>query len=320
MSKNIFKKIKDLNKKDKKANEQDFDQRRIFWELYAGVSFFSIGVTVLTFSSHLTANSTTVPVYAPKSGLYFEIYQHFGIFMHHLLLALANNIHNPFAIGWAVIIITAIYKFIMSPILLYLNSLSSRRHEMINAIKPQLDMLRKNMTYNPLNKVQREKLDKLKTKLYQENHIPRDPTIWYILTGIISSFITVPLYQGIAYSPELKNSIFFVFKLGERSITLGIATALISLLSSLLQYIGLTPELRKQTQFLMYLIGPISVFVTCWFFPSIIGLYMLTSEFVYLIRTILSWNIMRPMIHKKYKDFNVKTIITQSKINHVVNN
>ena len=96
-------------------------------ELLTAMSFFSLGSMLITFSNRATARSGTVPVYAPKLGLYYDLYTHFGVMMHGVILTISSYINSPYAIGWAIIIVTLIYKFAIMPVNLYLSAQSAIR-------------------------------------------------------------------------------------------------------------------------------------------------------------------------------------------------
>ena len=291
-------------------------------QAYMAFLFIGLGTSILTFSSRLGANGgTAVPIYAPTHGLYYQLYIHFGILMHSFIVALSSFIHSPYAIGWAVVIITMCYKLAMMPFNLFISSQYMIRNEKMLHVKPQIDLITKILQTKPVNSEQRKKLDSLKKKVYQENHIPQKTILLTVISSIITSLITVPLYQGIAYSPELRKSAFFTFDLAKRSMPLAISVLIIAIITQIASYISYPPDVRKESSILSYLFSPISIFVTCFFFPSIIGLYNLVSQTMYLIRTIISRYVIRLMIHKHYlktENIKIKTIVTEKTIDEIM--
>lgn len=309
------------HKKKKQNQPQNNGIGKIMNELLTAMSFFSLGSMLVTFSNQASARGGTVPVYAPKSGLYFELYKHFGVVMHGIILAISGYIRSPYAIGWAIIIVTLIYKFAIMPINLYLSAQSAIRREKIAYLQPQFDKIDKEIEYRPLNNQQRKKLESLKKDIIKQNKVPQHLMIYYIIIGVITSMVTVPLYQGVAYSDDMKKATFFTIHLGQRSIAFAFGIALIAGIVSVVRFSGMTDIDRMFTPKSDFFLTPITLFVSAFFLPSILCLYWFGSQISSLLYSILSWHILKPLIHKNYLNYKKDDIIevaTDEKINEIL--
>lgn len=309
------------HKKKKQNQSQNNGMGKIMNELLTAMSFFSLGSMLLTFSSRVAARSGTVPVYAPKSGLYYELYKYFGIMIHGVILAISSYINSPHAIGWSIIIVTLIYKFTIMPINLYLSAQSAIRREKMAYLQPQFDKIDREIEYRPINNQQRKKFEALKKKIAKENKVPQHLEVYYIVIGLLTSMITVPLYQGVAYSNDMKKATFYAIHLGQRSIIFAFGIALLAGIVSVVRFSGMTDIDREFTPKVDFFLSPISLFASAFFLPSILCLYWFGSQISSLFYSILSWHILKPLIHKNYINYKKDDIIevaTDEKINEIL--
>lgn len=303
---------KKKNEQENKKDNHEQAKTSPLTKLMSGMTFFSLGSAMLVFSRRLSGPVQTVPVFAPKTGLYHYIYLHFGIGMHTFLIGIASLLHSPYAIGWSVIILTLIVKTLLMPFSFASTSLSAIRREKMHYVRPQLKLISETIATQPLLKPQREKLELLKQTVMKVNHVPEYRIILGInfIIGITLSFVTVPLYQAIAYAPEFKNAVFFSIALKSRSIPLATLVATMSAIAQIINYTGLTPEDRKYVPKIDYIASPIMLFMSSMFFPAILSLYWLTSQTFLAIRSAISWHILRKQIHKHYLSFKKSQIVT----------
>lgn len=311
-----------IEKKAERIMHKNNKKEKNLWAKFAGsMSFISIGTAFLTFSHNMSTHKTTVPVYAPKSGLYFWFYQTFGHFMRHILIALSGFFSQPNNIGWAVIVLTIIFKLLILPLNIATDRLSAVARERRNGVAKQKRLIADAIKYNPINAQQDKELKLLDKKIDNDNKIPRHLMAYFFGINFLTSWVTVPLYQVVAYSKNIQNKPFYAFNLGQRSIGLAITVALISAITSYIHYTGWTEDIKRSTANIEYFEGPLALFASTMFFPSIIGLYTLVSQIMSLFRAILSWYIMRPRIRKYYAQHReevIKIVVTPEMINKIL--
>lgn len=311
-------------KRHKKKNQKQPQNEgigKLINELLTAMSFFSLGSMLITFSNRATARSGTVPVYAPKSGLYYDLYTHFGVMMHGVILTISSYINSPYAIGWAIIIVTLIYKFAIMPVNLYLSAQSAIRREKMAYLKPQFDKINREINYRPINNQQRKKLEALKKEVIVQNKVPQHLEIYYIIIGLITSMITIPLYQGVAYSNDMKRATFYAIHLGQRSIAFAFGIALLAGIVSIVRFSGMTDIDREFTPKADFFLSPISLFASAFFLPSILCLYWFCSQVSALFYSILSWHVLKPLIHKNYLNFqkdDIVNVATDARIKEIL--
>lgn len=276
-------------------------------------------IVLFNLSDHLSSGKI-MHTYAPTNGPYYWLYilagQHFTAF----LIWMAKQFNLSY--GTAVCLFICFVRLIILP----LNAIGVKRSrensEKKKLIQSQIDKIQNIILYQPINSNQRKKLEALKKKCIDSVHI--DNRMWPIYTAIaIQIIVAIPLYQAIAYSKTLQNATFIGIDLSKRSLFFGLTASILCFIGILIRVSGMTNVQKKSLGFSSFWEAPLSVLFTGWFFPAIIGLYLLTTELFIVIQSIFEYHVLRIYIVHKYKKPNFskpETIVTDEVLKNILDN
>lgn len=294
---------KNKTKKEKAVKQTAMQQ------ISSSLSLLTLGLALIAFARKILAHKTTIFVYAPKHGLYHWLYTTAGQPLHIMLVNASHMISSPNAIGWAVIMITINIKLILMPFNYYMSAKNNVIKEKMKLLEPQLAKLNKVIHYYPLSKKERNDIDALRKEVIDKNKIPKVPIWMTVLVTIVESLVTIPLYQSIAYSKDISQGKFFFAALNKRSIVLAIFVGLMSLLATYTRMSGMDEERRLAEGKVKWFAPAIESFAVAYFFPAIIALYNLSSNFMRIIENYMVWHLGKKKVKKQYANADKNSII-----------
>lgn len=272
------------------------------------------------FNNRMNHHTTTLKVYAPKSGPYFWIYKYGSSYLHKVLEWLTQIFQTPDAFGWAVIVLTIIVKLISLFNRLLVAKMSINANQRQRSLQSQLDYIKKAMLYAPLTDQQTVQLKTLQNECLKKNKavVKRWP---YYINMILSIIIMTALYQSVAYSTSMHDIYFLGIDLSQRSALMTAISSLLYAISSIISWNQLGQEVRAKTSQIYYFITPVTTFLSGYFLPSIITLYWITSASCLIIQYIFTYWLIYPLFRKQAtKNFKPKTVITKDKVLNIIHN
>lgn len=271
------------------------------------------GLAILYFSKRLKSNVHMLPLYKPKTGLYFYIYKYIAVYLQSFIFIMQKWVSPAIS----VILITIIVKLILIPISLLISRYSLINNVHRQNIQPQLNLIDDTLRFEPVDKFQRTMLLNLKNKALVRNNAVMHQ--WPIYTNlIVQTLVITCLYQSIAYTDILRHSTFMNINLATPNTGMAILASTAYLLSNLAMTTGMTKKERSTLPLTTYWLTPTTIFCSGYFLPSIICLYWITSASFSTIENIINYWIMRPKLRKKETKWQPITVVTKDEINKIL--
>ncbi|TYC50620.1 membrane protein insertase YidC [Weissella muntiaci] len=210
------------------------------------------------------------------------------------------------AIGWSIVILTVVVRTIMLPLMVHQQRLATIQQEKMRMLQPQLTKVQaaQKAATNPADQ---QRASAAMMSIYRENNVS-------LLGGmnfaalIIQWPIFFGLYQAIQHAKGISSTAFFGITLGDKSITLAIATAAVYALQSWLSMIGVPKEQKKQMATMMYMM-PIMMFFMTYVTNAGIALYFFVGAIMVVIQTLIIV-IWRPRLRRNVENsFEVKDVV-----------
>lgn len=270
------------NKKDKPENAPTYGGLGLF----KAIAIMDAGILLLF---HPTKQ---VHLIAPKSGFYYYMYQYFGKGLGDLLTAMTKAM-GP---GVAMLVLCLAFELVVTPLSCYSIYISEQRRLKLGQAAPQLALVRQYENTHSLTDDQMQRLAKIRQAIVKVNGIKNITFITWLIIGFDIVFF-VPLYQSVAYSSIGKMTILGV-KLSERSMPVLLVATVFSFLSSAASILAASSTNRKQMTYMLWT-SPLIIFTGGLFMPAIIPFYEATTSVFSILRSLLSYWVIKPLVAKR---------------------
>lgn len=259
---------------------------------YAGLGFFKAMAIIDAGLLLLFHPTKQVHLIAPKTGFYYFMYQYFGKGLGDLL-AMMTKYMGP---AMAMLALCLVFELVVTPLSCYSIYISEQRRLKLGQVAPQLTLINKYENTHSLTDDQMERLGKIKQAIIKINNIKNITFVTWLIIGFDVVFF-VPLYQSVAYSPIGKMMILSV-KLSERSIPVLAIATIFSFLSSAASILAASSTNCKQMTYMLWT-SPLIVFTGGLFMPAIIPFYEITTSAFSILRSLLSYWVIKPLAAKR---------------------
>lgn len=259
------------------------------WATLGGIA--SLGL----FLTACAQKSITNP--KPPTGFFGTFYNVIGKPLQHLMEWIAGGLHTPNAYGISILVITLVVRLVLLPAMLRQQKNMTASQEKTKIIKPQLDIIQKQMKKPGITQEETMHLNQLMQQVYKKNGTSMIPSMG-CLTLLIQLPIFSGLYQAVAYSPEISKSTFFGIQLGHSSLIITFIATFFYLGQSWVMLQGVSADQRKAMQ-TSALISPIMTFVFCLMYNAGLGLYFLAGGIIILIQQLIVTYIITPGIRRR---------------------
>ena len=243
--------------------------------------FTSLGSLALLLSGCVRTDSSGHP--------YGMVYHYLAIPGQHIMNWLATFVGSY---GWALIVLTAIVRIILMPLMISQMKKATTQQEKMSYIKPQLKIIQKNLR-SAKTQTDRIKANQQMMALYRNNHISLTGGI-----GCLPLLIQLPvfagLYAAIRYSPQLSHTTFMGISLGQKSIILAILSGLIYVLQAYISLIGIPQNQKKQMKMMLFF-SPVMILIVTLSSPAGLGIYFFIGGVFACLQTLII-NLYRPKI------------------------
>lgn len=216
-----------------------------------------------------------------------------------------HSIGGVNAIGWSIVILTIVVRTIMLPLMVHQQRLATIQQEKMRMLQPQLSKVQaaQKAATTPADQ---QKASAAMMSIYRENNVS-------LLGGMNFAALVIQwpiffgLYRAIQHAHGVGNAAFFGITLGEKSITLAIATAVVYALQSWLSMIGVPKEQKKQMATMMYIM-PVMMFFMTYITNAGIALYFFVGAIMVVLQTLIIV-IWRPRLRRNVESsFVVKDV------------
>ncbi|MFD1484302.1 membrane protein insertase YidC [Lacticaseibacillus baoqingensis] len=259
------------------------------WAALGGVASLAI---------FLSACHKTTTQLKPPTGFFGVFYNIIGKPIQHVMEWIAGMVGNTTnGYGIAILLITLVVRLVLLPAMLNQQRKMTTSQEKAKILKPQLDIIQKQMKKPGLSQDETIHLNQLMQDVYKKNGTSMIPSMG-CLTLLIQLPIFSGLYQAVAYSPEISKSTFFGIQLGHSSLIITISATILYLIQSWIMLQGVAPEQRKAMQ-TSALISPIMTFWFCLMYNAGLGLYFLAGGVIILIQQVIVTYVITPNIRRK---------------------
>lgn len=259
------------------------------WATLSGIA--SLGL----FLTACAQKSTTTP--KPPTGFFGMFYNVIGKPLQHVMEWIASGLHTDNAYGISILLITLVVRLVLLPAMLRQQKNMTASQEKTKILKPQLDIIQKQMKKPGISQEETMHLNQLMQDVYKKNGTSMIPSMG-CLTLLIQLPIFSGLYQAVAYSPEISKSTFFGIQLGHSSLIITFIATFFYLGQSWVMLQGVSADQRKTMQ-TSALISPIMTFVFCLMYNAGLGLYFLAGGVIILIQQLIVTYIITPGIRRR---------------------
>ncbi|MCT4375804.1 membrane protein insertase YidC [Leuconostoc suionicum] len=224
-----------------------------------------------------------------------RMYRWIGQPLAELMTNIAHFIGGVNGIGWAIIIITAIFRLILLPFFLNQQVNTTVNQIKMQKLKPEIDKLQ-TLSRKAATTEEQQKASMAMMSLYRENDVS-------VIGGI--SFLTMAmqlpifsgLYSAILHAPALQGTSFLGFDLGKPQLVFAIVAGIIYLIQAWLMMQHMPEEQRKTSAAMMF-VSPVMIFVFAMIASGAIGLYFVIGGIFALIQTLIQ-HYQRPGLEKR---------------------
>ncbi|MBS9335421.1 membrane protein insertase YidC [Fructobacillus sp. M1-13] len=228
------------------------------------------------------------------------------------LLRLAEAVGGVNAIGWAIIILTAIIRLILLPIMVSQSKNTTISQLKMQKLRPEFEKVQAAVK-SAKSQAEQQAASMASMSLYRENNVSMTGGISW-LTMAIQMPIFSGLYLAIAHANGLKTATFFGFELSSPQLVFSIMVLAVYLLQSYLTQLHVPAAQKKQTGALMWLM-PVVIAGFTIVSSGALALYFLVGGFFVVIQALITH-----MIYQKLKAQVDRDFVIQKTADDLLNN
>ncbi|MDF7627400.1 membrane protein insertase YidC [Lactobacillaceae bacterium L1_55_11] len=227
-----------------------------------------------------------------------RLYQWIGHPIVNALTVIANALGGPNAIGWGIIIITAIMRLIILPLFVNQQRNGTISQLKMRMLKPEIDKIqaRAKAAQTP---AEQQAASMATMTLYRENNVSLTGGISF-LTMAMQLPIFSGLYVAVLHVHGLQTATFMGFGLGKPQVVFAAIAGIIYLIQAWIAMLRMPADQRKTTGAVMFL-SPVSIIFVSMISSGAVGLYFIVTSLFALIQTVLI-HFQYPSLEKKVDD------------------
>lgn len=225
-------------------------------------------------------------------GVHGRMYRFVSTPIAHILTELAKAIGGVNAIGWAIIILTAIIRLILLPIFINQQKNTTISSLKMQKLRPELEKVQAAVK-NAKTSQEQQAASMASMSLYRENGVSLTGGISW-LTMAIQLPIFSGLYLAIQHANGLRTATFFGVALSKPQILLSAAVFVIYAFQAYLSILHM-PEEQKKTSAQMLWISPVMIAGITLISSGALGLYFLVGGLSVVIQA-LTIHFMHPKL------------------------
>lgn len=235
------------------------------------------------------------------------IYNYLVVPTQKLMVMFADFFGNY---GIAIIVITIIVRLIILPLNLNQSKKSMVQQEKMALVKPEIDEIQAALKAAKTNEEKAE-IQQEMMQFYKENDISMMGGVG-CLPLLVQLPIFTAMFQAVRLSPEIANSTFLGFNLGETSVLLALLAGATYFGQSYISMIGMAPEQKKQMRTMMFM-SPVMITFVSFTSPAGLALYWLTGGIFAIFQTMITNFYHKPRIKAQIAEQNKNRPITPKK-------
>ena len=227
-------------------------------------------------------------------GEHAPMYQWVGRHLATLMTNIAQVLGGPNAIGWSVIIITAVFRLILLPLMLNQQAVSTVNQIKMQILKPELDKVQAAVK-TATTPAEQQQASMGVMRLYRENNVSLTGGInWITMLAQLPLFSGI--YSAIYHTPSLREASFFGINLAHSSWLLALLAGAVYLVQSYLTMLHVPEEQKAMTRPMMMLM-PVMMIVFTLLTNASIGLYFVVGGLFALLQSLIN-HYQRPGLEK----------------------
>ncbi|WEV54171.1 membrane protein insertase YidC [Leuconostocaceae bacterium ESL0723] len=227
-----------------------------------------------------------------------RLYEWIGHPIANAVLSIADALGGPNAIGWGIIIITAIMRLIILPLFVNQQRNGTISQLKMRMLKPEIDKIQARAKAAQ-TQAEQQAASMATMTLYRENNVSLTGGISF-LTMAIQLPIFSGLYVAVQHVHGLQTATFFGLGLGKPQVVFAVAAGVIYLIQAWIAMQRMPAEQRKTSGIVMFM-SPIFIFMFTLWANGAVGLYFVVTSIFALIQTIVI-HFQYPSLEKKVDD------------------
>ncbi|CAK8054652.1 membrane protein insertase YidC [Eupransor demetentiae] len=221
--------------------------------------------------------------YSAHSRMYLWI----GKPIADLIKGIADSIGGVNAVGWAVIIITAVVRLLILPLFVNQQRNTTINQLKMQVLKPEMEKIQE-ATRKAVTPEEKQAAATASMGLYRENKVSLTGGI-SMLTMAIQLPIFSGVYSAIMHAPSLKGASFMGFDLGAKQITFALIAFAIYLLQAWLSSRRMPAGPQQQSTKYMLLLSPVMILFFTMAVNGGVGLYFIVGGIFAVIQTLIMY-------------------------------
>lgn len=211
-------------------------------------------------------------------------FQWVGQYLAQFMEFIARQFGSVNGVGWAIIILTAIMRLILLPIMLDQQKKTTIQSVKMAKIQPQLLKIQEQMK-SAATPEERMALQTSMMSLYRENGVSLTGGINF-LSFLIQFPMLAGLYSAFLHADAIKSAAFFGITLKTPNFWFAIIAALLYLIQSFLMMRTMPEQTRRQMRVMM-LISPLMIFFVSRGTSAALGLYFIVGGIFFIIQSFI---------------------------------
>ena len=214
-----------------------------------------------------------------------RMFQWVGKYLAQFMEFIANQFNSINGVGWAIIILTAIMRLILLPIMLDQQKKTTIQQVKMSKVQPQLKKIQDDMK-NATTPEERMALQASMMSVYRDNGVSLTGGINF-LSFLVQFPMLAGLYSAFLHADPIQNASFFGITLTNPNLWFAIIAAFLYLIQSLLMMQSM-PEQQRQQMRVMMLINPAMIFFIARSTSSALGLYFIVGGLFFILQAVIT--------------------------------
>lgn len=232
-----------------------------------------------------------------------KMYQWIGHPLSIVIIAIKDHIKDANAVGWAIIMITAVFRLILMPLMIQQQLQVSENQIKMNKLKPELDKLQK-IAKSAKTPQEQQAASMATMQLYRKNDVSMLGGM-SMLTMLIQIPIFSGLYSALYHTEALQKAYFYGVNLNKPSLLFAVIAGAIYLVQAYISMLRLPAEQKKMMSMTLFL-SPAMIFLFSMWAMGAIGLYFIVGGIFVLLQTLIN-HFIRPSVERRVeKNFVIK--------------
>ncbi|MCK8617653.1 membrane protein insertase YidC [Fructobacillus sp. M158] len=231
-------------------------------------------------------------------GVHGRIYALVSKPIAEILLQIAKAVGGVNAIGWAIIILTAIIRLILLPIMVNQSKKTTVSQLKMQKLRPEFEKVQAAVK-SAQTPAEQQAASMASMALYRENNISLTGGVSW-LTMAIQMPIFSGLYLAIMHANGLKSATFFGFQLSSPQVLFSVLVLVIYLWQAYLTQLHVPEAQKKQTGALMWMM-PLVIAGFTFVSSGALGLYFIVGGIFVVLQAFIT-HLMHANLKKQVED------------------